>query len=136
MSLLPCPSCSRHVRTTDRACPFCRTAIALEPAVPVIGERLGRAAIFAFGAAMVTNVAACSMSTTPGNDAASPGNDAAVTEDAFTPPGDAGTDAFSPNPDAGVFPPYGAPPEDTGPPDDAGPDTGGFIGAYGAPPSP
>jgi hypothetical protein len=87
----------------------------------VIGERLGRAAIFAFGAAMATNVAACSMSTTPGPDAAAAS--------------DAGTDAVAPSPDAGVFPPYGAPPEDAGPPaEDTGPDTGTFVGAYGAPP--
>ena len=119
--LQPCPSCARHVRATETTCPFCATAIALSPsAAPMMTERLGRAALFAFGAAMATNVAACSMSTTPPADAG-PTNDA-------QPAVDAGTDAVAPNPDSGFFPPYGTPP-----PEDAGHD-GGLAGAYGGPP--
>jgi hypothetical protein len=123
MTLVPCPSCSRHVRATESTCPFCATSLAIDPPAPaVIGERLGRAALFAFGAALATNAAACGTATVP------PGDDAAVHGDAG-PPADAGTDAFvPPSPDSGFFPPYGTPP-----PEDAGHD-GGLAGAYGAPP--
>lgn len=132
MSLQPCPSCARHVRSTESICPFCAAAITMAPAAaPVIGERLGRAALFAFGAAMATNVAACGMAATPGDDAAV-GNDAShAAVDAGT---DAGTDAAT-NPDSGFFPPYGTPPPEDGG-TDGGPDTGNLAGAYGAPPSP
>jgi hypothetical protein len=136
MSLTPCPSCSRHVRASTPVCPFCASAIAVAPtAAPVLAERLGRAALFAFGAAVATNAAACSMSTTP------PADTGTVSGDTGTGAADAGTDAFvDPNPDSGFFPPYGTPPpEDSGPtptPDDAGTDTGGLAGAYGAPPQP
>lgn len=125
MSLQPCPSCSRHVRATEVVCPFCAASIALQPlSSPVVSERLGRAALFAFGAAMATNVAACSMSSTPAVDSGAP-------VDANATPVDSGRDAAG-NPDAGVSPPYGAPPDDTGLPD--GGQDGGLAGAYGAPP--
>lgn len=32
IALVPCTGCSRHVRATDDACPFCATALA--PAAP------------------------------------------------------------------------------------------------------
>lgn len=121
--LIPCPSCARHVRANDTTCPFCAAALALAPvAAPVLGERLGRAALFAFGAAMATNVAACSMSSTPPTDTGT------ASPDTGSAPADAGVDAAG-NPDSGFFPPYGTPP-----PEDAGPDMGGLSGAYGAPP--
>jgi len=120
--LRPCPSCARHVRATETTCPFCAASIAIVSSTPpMMTERLGRAALFAFGAAMATNVAACSMSTTPPADAG-PIPDA-------QPAADAGTDAVAPNPDSGFFPPYGTPP-----PEDAGHDGGGLAGAYGGPP--
>lgn len=52
-SLLACPMCSRHIRSTERACPFCQCApppsfgVALAPPPP--RGRLSRAAL-AFGA--------------------------------------------------------------------------------------
>ena len=123
MALQPCPSCSRHVRSTETACPFCATALALTASpAPMTSERLGRAALFVFGAAMATNVAACSMSTTPPSDT---GPNPDVSD---FPPADAGTDAPTPVPDSGFFPPYGTPAPD------AGNDTGGLAGAYGGPP--
>ncbi len=59
--LAPCPCCQRHVRVSESACPFCCAAIDLsyvpEPLLP--SRRLGRAALFAFGATL-----AASLSTT------------------------------------------------------------------------
>lgn len=50
--LIPCGACARHVRATDAACPFCRAPVApsTPPAMPT--ERLSRAALFVFGAAI------------------------------------------------------------------------------------
>jgi hypothetical protein len=51
--LRPCPGCSRHVRVSEGACPFC--GVSLDPsfrATPApVGpsRRLSRAALFAFG---------------------------------------------------------------------------------------
>lgn len=139
MSLAPCPSCARHVRRAETACPFCGTALSLAPSASRLPtERLGRAAIFAFGAAMATSVAACSTSTTQGTDAATApdaGGVDASPEDAASPDGGATTSPDAASPDAGVFPPYGTPPFDSGADDaglgdqDAGP---GLL--YGAPP--
>jgi hypothetical protein len=62
--LVPCPECSRHVRQSESACPFCGQALSLAhlppPAMP--RRRLGRAATFAFGASVVgaTALVACS----------------------------------------------------------------------------
>ena len=69
--LRPCPRCSRHVRVSEGACPFC--GVSLDPsfgATPVpLGSamRLSRAALFALGtgAAIVTPVFAIDCSATP-----------------------------------------------------------------------
>jgi hypothetical protein len=74
--LLPCPACDRHIRASERDCPFCGTAFerddasATPPAFPA--KRLGSVAIMmfrttAFGAA----IAACGGTDT--SDAASDG---------------------------------------------------------------
>lgn len=59
-SLLPCPACSRHVRRTELACPFCETPLALghlpEPLVPT--RRIGRGAMLAFGALLASGCTA------------------------------------------------------------------------------
>jgi hypothetical protein len=62
VSHLPCPSCQRHVRLSDTACPFCATILPL--AVPSSSAhepapRLGRIAVLAAGAAMMAGLAAC-----------------------------------------------------------------------------
>ena len=58
--LVPCPNCSRHVRQTESACPFCETTLSLGhiPAHPLPRTRLGRAATFAFGATLVAGATA------------------------------------------------------------------------------
>ena len=62
--LVPCPGCERHVRYDEAACPFCRTTLALADTPPprVPATRLGRAALFAFGASLAAGVVACSSS--------------------------------------------------------------------------
>jgi hypothetical protein len=144
--LVPCPACARHVRKSERACPFC--AASLTPDVTAgraaKGPRLGRAATFAFGAAVATSIAACSSPTTGGTDAAtandsgdgadaaSPidvgtGNDAATSPDAASgvDSGGGGNDAGEEPDTGGIKPPYGAPPGD---------DAGGAAPLYGGPP--
>jgi hypothetical protein len=56
-ALVPCPACSRHLRRSETACPFCGTAVmeamALVPERAMPTTRLGRSALFAFAAASV-----------------------------------------------------------------------------------
>lgn len=49
--LEPCPSCHRHVRIDETACPFCAGALDFSDVAPRVSPRvrLGRAATFAFG---------------------------------------------------------------------------------------
>src|SRR5262245_35529830 len=50
--LEPCPACRRHVRVSEQRCPFCGAdvrALAALPARQLPTQRLGRAALFAFG---------------------------------------------------------------------------------------
>lgn len=60
--LVVCPSCHRHLRTSETACPFCgadvRRAVADAAPRPMPRERLGRTAMLAF-AAVNLGVAAC-----------------------------------------------------------------------------
>jgi hypothetical protein len=71
--LLACPSCSRHVRSSERACPFCQgeipAAFATAPAPRGPTQRLSRAALYAFSATslgLATGLAtACSSSAEP-----------------------------------------------------------------------
>lgn len=68
--LIPCAGCQRHVRNTERVCPFCDAALvptavrSLDPST-----RLGRAALFAFRA---TTVAALSTLSACGDEQPSP----------------------------------------------------------------
>lgn len=59
--LVPCAECSRHMRATEPACPFCGAPPPapgdLPPVVAPPRARLGRAALFAFGAAAAGVVA-------------------------------------------------------------------------------
>jgi hypothetical protein len=70
--LLPCPSCSRHVRASEQECPFCGEALSLAgiPAPPLPTTRLGRAATFAFGATLIgaTSIVACGGDSDDGDD--------------------------------------------------------------------
>ena len=139
--LRACPACARHVRVSEEACPFCRSALSdsfrasAAPQAP--GARLTRAALFAFGTGTLSLAPVlapgCSSSSVPpmvnGVDAAYGG-----------PPIDSGP---SPSADSA----YGAPPFDGpvpvyGAPVDAGVDAGGndaaadapVMAAYGGPP--
>jgi len=126
-ALSPCPSCSRHIRVDETTCPFCRSAIAIEVAprsMPT--QRLGRAATFAFGAAIATSAVGCGTATAPQDAnvaAADGGADGSPVPLYGAPSIDAGHDAYFGGLDAA----YG------GPPVDAGVD-GGLSAAYGAPP--
>jgi hypothetical protein len=116
--LVPCPSCARHVRATESACPFCATA-RVPSAAPVTrtpGQRLSRAALFALGASAAA-VAACSGSVTPLYGA--PASDSGALD---------GTSDAKPDEDVQNLPPYGIPPMD------AGNDGPVPVPAYGAPP--
>lgn len=117
--LLQCPSCERHVRASEDACPFCGTQIddalriSSAPRAPV--GRVGRAALLGFapraaaiGAALATSlgVAGCHESAVPAYGAPAP-------EDAGT--ADAGTmlDAAPETTDTGgPVPLYGGAPRD------------------------
>jgi hypothetical protein len=124
--LLPCPSCARHVRLTETGCPFCGVAIDLSeaPTRPMPVQRLGRAATFAFGAAVATSVAACSGNPVPLYGAPPVDTGTAQQDGGVAPLYGAPSDAGS---DAAVLAMYG------GPPPDAGTDAGGPAPAYGAP---
>ena len=53
--LLPCSECQRHVRALEPRCPFCDAELDLShsPAPVLPSRRLGRAALFAFGATLI-----------------------------------------------------------------------------------
>jgi hypothetical protein len=119
------------VKKAETACPFCGASISLEgaPSRARPTQRMGRAATFAFGAAVATSLAACSGATTPTGTDANTSIDSGVSPLYGGPPEDGGivpaTDAGT---DGGAAPAYGAPPEDAGV--DA---AGGPVPAYGGP---
>jgi hypothetical protein len=147
--LLPCPACQRHVRVRETSCPFCGAGLALSDSPPPVlpRARLGRAALFAFGAT-IAGAAACGGETTSSTSepnatsgaSGSTSSGAGGTTGAGGSGGASGASTDSAVPDVGggvVL--YGAPPppRDAGP--DAGdapdaPDTGGGIPIYGSPP--
>lgn len=48
--LSPCSACARHVRASERTCPFCRAPLPERTVGPAVAAgRLSRAALFAFG---------------------------------------------------------------------------------------
>ena len=96
--LVPCAGCGRHVKVDEGACPFCGEAASEPHARSMPSARLGRAATFAFGAALAAaTTAGCSDSHRPGEDAGTEQEDAGPVL-----------------PDATIAPPYGAPPDDAG----------------------
>ena len=78
--LVPCGSCQRHLQVTEERCPFCGVERSPEQRSsappPLPNRRLGRAALFAFGATLMG--AACSSSSS-GSDA---GKDTQATDGA------------------------------------------------------
>ena len=62
-----CPSCTRHIRASESACPFCDTVLDAPLRIPPdTNRRLGRAAAFVFGAAIA--VSACGDDVTINDD--------------------------------------------------------------------
>ena len=124
-SLVPCPSCARHVLATEQSCPFCRSALpdSLASAViPGTTQRLSRAAAFAFTASLT--ITGC------GGEAAPTPSDSGVQKDSSADGASDGSD------DGGNQAIYGAPAYGL-PAPDAGADTGDHdasgIALYGAP---
>lgn len=116
--LVPCPSCSRHVRAAERACPFCAAALPADlgaHAVPAATRRLDRLAVFTFAASIAA--AGCGGKTeTPDVDQVDGGSSSGSSGSSSS-SGSSGTSS-------GVAPPYGLP----GPEDD-----GGAAALYGLP---
>lgn len=141
--LVPCAGCARHVRASERDCPFCGAALAptvSSPRGPM--PRVGRAARFAFGAAVVTTltVTGCGESHEGDPDAGAPmdaGHDAGLTSEPAEAP-DSGHDAGLTS-EPGVVPDAGVRDAgmDGGSGMDAGEeeDAGGIVPPYGAPPA-
>jgi hypothetical protein len=128
--LVPCPSCSRHVRVCETACPFCRASLPASLRATAAPEppraRLARAALFAFAASAATAAAtACGGQTAAGP----PGSDTDASE--IVPGADAAGDAL------GVQAIYGAPAEadgsPTGEPTDGGAAPTDALAAYDGP---
>jgi hypothetical protein len=66
--LVPCPSCARHIATTEPSCPFCASALPTDlesRTIPGATRRLSRFAMFTFAttATAVGALAACSSSS-------------------------------------------------------------------------
>lgn len=111
--LEPCPSCRRHVRLSESACPFCGAAIEASAPRSLAGGRLTRAAVFA-GAALATAAAGCGGKQKSGGDGTGSGtavenvaSDGGVT---LPEPPDAQQVPDREYPDNNIPMPYGAPP--------------------------
>ncbi len=147
--LVPCPSCARHVRASESACPFCASALPTDlarHAVPPATRRMNRAAAFTFAATLAVSAGAISTSACGGTVEQGPddhgGGQAmygtARADDGGATIDDGGTaamyglayvDSGAPEDAGQPTPAYGLPfPEDAGPPDD-----GGLVAAYGLP---
>ena len=148
-SLVPCPSCARHVRVAEAACPFCSTQLPRVESAPLSTQplRVSRATLFAFGASLA--VASCASPSPPyGGPPIDPGIGAAdavvmdVAADGGPP--DAALDATvdtridAGGPDRGIIPPSDSAAEsDSDANADAPGDAdGSTAGPYGAPPWP
>ena len=125
MSLVPCPSCSRHVRSSESACPFCSSALPTNlgaRAIPSAPRRLDRLAAFTFDATLV--VTGCAVAGDESDEQESEIGSVMPMYGLPPPPLDAGVSDSSTSTDGGPSP-------------DAGPcDTGGFHAMYGLPPLP
>jgi hypothetical protein len=149
--LEPCPACQRHVRVSEPSCPFCGRdvrALSALPARELPKQRLGRAALFAFGVgATAAGSVGCVEEAEPDQDASddpAEAVDAASTKDAGGAIGgrqDGGTvvalyGLSLPDGGFGGGQPGGALVPDAG--KDAGPggNLGGVLAMYGGAPPP
>lgn len=115
--LVPCPTCTRHVRTSEGACPFCSgelpESVRNAPAPRRPPGRLSRNALYTFGATTLTLAAAvaCGDTTTSNEGSDEAGSDVGNYADtmggalygasAIDGPNEAASDATSP-PDEGA----------------------------------
>ena len=136
--LRACPTCARHVRVRETACPFCGAALSeafrASPAPKAPSTRLGRAALYALGAGSMSVAAACSNTVDVplyGGPPVDSGPEDAGADRVATPAYGAPADAapFDTGADQQPMPHYGGPPIDSG--TDA-PQT--IDAAYGGPP--
>jgi hypothetical protein len=111
--LVPCPSCSRHVRASETECPFCGDVVDFEaspaPALPT--SRLGRAATFAFGATLIgaTSMMACGGDSDDGDDGGTGGTVASGGSSGKSGTGGSAGAPNSTGATGAVAPAYGAP---------------------------
>jgi hypothetical protein len=129
--LVPCPSCSRHVRASETACPFCASELSLRVAraVPAAPRRLERLAVFTFAAAVA--VTGCTVN--PTEDTSEQESELGGIQPMYgqPPPPDVDLDA-GPAPDIDAGEDSGD--QDAGSPCDTPPaDDGGIHAMYGAP---
>ncbi len=145
MSLAPCPTCSRHVRQSEDACPFCGAtfAAALVPTSKLVSG-VSRA-MLVFGGVVALSAAIEGCGDTIPAAAAMYGAPPVVEDAGMVPPAAPSTSSSGPTSDAPKPPPgaivamYGAPPAPEPP---AKADAGAKpmapmapAAAYGAPPS-
>jgi hypothetical protein len=101
--LEPCPSCKRHIKLEEAACPFCRSPLSddfrAKPARPRPRGRLGLRASFAFG---LTVAASCGGKEISSVDAGAPEDARAEPNTIFVPSGE---DPSLHIPDAGTTTP-------------------------------
>ena len=142
--LAACPACSRHVRVTETACPFCGGALAdsfrAQTAPVPLTVRLSRAALLALGTGTLSLAAACGGATSSVPSDGGGGADAKTSEvpDGASSVFDSGNGGYD---SSNVAVPYGLPPpppEDAGtepPPADASAPDAHFVAPpYGLPP--
>jgi hypothetical protein len=111
-TLLPCPSCNRHVRSADTVCPFCEETMSLAgPQRITPAKRIVQAAVLA---GSLAGASACSGGT---DDKIDGGQQASIDADPNQPDADPNVadatpvaDADPNQPDAFPQMPYGAPP--------------------------
>jgi hypothetical protein len=128
MQFVPCPSCARHVKSSEAACPFCSATLSglTISRAPAVRRRLERLAAFTFAATIA--VTGCAVSGE--EDSESSEQDIGAVHPMYGMPpaphdaGPAHTDAAPPVTDAG--PPCT--------PVDDELDPAGFHAMYGAPP--
>jgi hypothetical protein len=79
MALSLC-SCGRHVRTSERACPFCGAAVVGDEARAVPGRRSRAAALVCVAALGVACAARTELGATPGDASSESGADASTSD--------------------------------------------------------
>jgi hypothetical protein len=144
-SLVPCPSCTRHVRIGESSCPFCSAAVPsdLRPRIALSspGARLSRAAIFALGTSAAT-LACGGIEGVPTGSSGSSGSSSSSGSSGHGGSSGSSSGYGSSGSSSGygssgsAVPPYGGPPPiDAGSePDDAGTGTDAIAPPYGLPP--